>query len=400
MYTRRDQEEELRKLFKRPEIIAVVGPRQCGKTTLIKTLLEEERQKGKKISELTLDSPRVRVLYEKDPDGFVKQYVEGYDYVFIDEIQYTKKGGQVLKYLYDTIKTKFIVSGSSAPELSIRSLRYLVGRVIMFTLLPFSLREYVRSRYPKLEYALDERPSDAIRKQLNGVLEEYIAYGGYPAVVLAENEGERRRVLENLFTTFILRDVRETFGILKDEQMVRLIRTLAAQTGNIVNYQELSSHTGIEVRELKRLLTLLEKTYVIQLVLPFSTNKRKELSRSPKVYFMDTGFRNAALEQFITDGQDRGALLENFSFSEIRRRTSDIRYWRTKSKAEMDFIINRSVPLEIKATPKTTRSMHAYITQYQPKNVYIASLDDGTLNKPFVVIPITHLAQPNILPLP
>ena len=140
MYIERVLENKIKKYLKRKEIIAVIGARQCGKTTLMKHIFSS--LKNSKF--ISFDDQKILQMFEQDIDFFIKSYVKGVDFLFIDEFQYSKEGGKKLKYIYDSHNTKIIISGSSAAELSIHSLKYLVGRIFIFTLFPLSFNEFLK----------------------------------------------------------------------------------------------------------------------------------------------------------------------------------------------------------------------------------------------------------------
>ncbi len=373
VYVRRDLETELARLLKTKEIIAVVGPRQCGKTTLLQHFLSGL----KKVNALSFDDIKQRELFENDIDSFIELNVKGYDYLFIDEVQYVKEGGRQLKYLYDTQNIKILLSGSSAPEISIQSLQYLVGRIFILKLYPFSFREFVRAKDAKLEtvYAKGEY-GEQILARLNALLDEYLLYGSYPRVVLANDVEEKQTVLRNLFNTYLLREIKEILGLTQSEKLLTLLKALSLQIGNLLNYSELSNLTGFSYAELKQYLTILENTFVISLVRPYYTNKRTELVKTPKVYFIDMGFRNSCIDNFALERTDLGAMHENSVFAECHKQGNKLHYWRTKSGAEVDFILNDKTPVEVKQVlreAKLTRSFRSFLQTYKPDEAYVVS---------------------------
>ena len=158
----------------------------------------------KKTNKISFDNQKILQLFEEDIDSFIKIHVEGYDVLFIDEVQYSKESGKKLKYIYDNFRIKIFISGSSVSELSISSLKYLVGRIIMFNLYPFSFVEFLRAKDNKLEeiYAKGDF-GQTVKKELNEKLTEFIAFGGYPRVVLAENKDVKKVILENIYSTYL-----------------------------------------------------------------------------------------------------------------------------------------------------------------------------------------------------
>lgn len=376
-YVKRDLEGEIKKYMKSKEILAVVGPRRCGKTTLIEAILES--RKGK-INKISFDNLKVLRLFEEDTDAFIEEHIKGYDLIFIDEVQYSKDSGKKLKYIYDSHWAKIIISGSSAAELSIQSLKYLVGRIFVFNLYTFSFKEYIRAKEKQLEKYLGEKNiSTIILERLNNYLEEYILYGGYPRVVLSKSKEEKKKVLEGILNTYLLKEIREILDLSEDYRLINLIRALSLQIGNIINYDELSKTTGFSYINLKKYLNILEKTFILKQVRPYFTNKRTEIIKTPKVYFFDLGFRNIILDNFQKERTDKGNLFENFVFMESVSRGLELKFWNTKSKAEVDFIIEKKgelIPVEIKSElkdKKITKSFRSFIEKYSPKKGYFLS---------------------------
>ena len=144
MYIKRKIEDEILRYLERPEIIAVIGPRQCGKTTTLKKIYGSL----KNAVFLTFEDQEALSLFENDIKQFSATYLNGRDYVFIDEFQYAENGGKLLKYLYDTYqgRVKIIISGSSAVDLTVKAVKYLVGRIFIFEMLPFDFEEYLYFR--------------------------------------------------------------------------------------------------------------------------------------------------------------------------------------------------------------------------------------------------------------
>jgi predicted AAA+ superfamily ATPase len=164
-----------------------------------------------------------------------------------------------------------------------------------------SFDEYLAFKNQELHSYLSEKKenakfSAAMLEKLYAYLEEYIVYGGYPRVLLSLDHEEKKDVLRNILNVYLLRDVRDLMGLGDDYKMISLMKALSLQTGNVISYQELSQITSLNFSSLKKNLNLLEKTYIIGLPKPFFTNKRIELVKNPKVYFYDTGLRNAVID--------------------------------------------------------------------------------------------------------
>jgi uncharacterized protein len=361
MYIKRKIEDVILKYLDRPEIIAIVGSRQCGKTTLLKKIFSER----KNANFLTFEDQGVLSLFENNIKQFVATYVIGKDFVFIDEFQYAKNGGKLLKYIYDTHHTKIIISGSSAIDLTVKAIKYLVGRIFVFNMYQFDFYEFLLYRdenyakiYKQNKIQLKNFKNNTLAleqiKTLTEYYEEYSIWGGYPAVVLADNKEVKREIIKNIYNTYFLRDVKSILGLVDDFKLGKLIKGLALQVGNMVEYNELALISEFSVPTVKKYLNFLSKTYIAELITPFYKNKRKEIVKNKKVYFYDIGLRNYILDDFrpLENRTDLGGLLENLLWIQLLKNDLNSKYWRDRNKNEIDFIIelgeNRTIAIEVK----------------------------------------------------
>ena len=379
MYYKRDIEEKIEQYLETPEIIAIFGPRQVGKTTLLKEL----HSRVSNPTFLTFEDIELKILFEEDIKSFIALYIEPYDHIFIDEFQYANMGGKHLKYIYDTTDKKIFISGSSAMELSINAIKYLVGRIFVFNLYSFSFGEFLRVKDEKL-YALyvkaDASISSVVSKKIYAYMEEYLTFGGYPRVILSKNEDEKKEVLKNLLSIYLLRDIKEIAKITDETKMYKLLKALSLQIGNVVVYNELSTLIGVNAVQLKTYLSVFEKAFLTKSITPFFTNKRLEIVKNPEIFFLDMGLRNVIIKNFsaLEDRVDKGAMLENFVFRELIER--DVKYYRTKNGAEVDFIIDDTIPVEIKSnltSMKISKSYHYFLESYKPKKGYVLNFNQS-----------------------
>lgn len=392
MYIKRKLEGTVLKYLKSKEIIAITGPRQSGKTTLLKNI----QSSLKKSVYITFENIKDLNLFDQDIDNFAKKYLDEYKYVFIDEFQYAKNGGKRLKYLYDVFpNNKLIISGSSAVDLTIKAIKFLVGRVFIFNLFPFDFEEFLQTKkgnllgiYRKCVEKINLEKTDikkleispAINKEFNNLLEEFIVWGGYPRVVLAKTDSEKENVLKNIYNTYFLRDIKDVLGLIDDYKMARLIQALSAQIGQLINYQELCALSGYNYLTLKKYINVLEKTFVCRTIRPYFSNKRKEVVKNPKIFFFDTGLRNFAAQNFneLNARVDKGQLNENFVFCQLIKKGVELNFWRNKIKNEVDFIIEtagKQIALESKSQlkeAKIPKSLSAFIRLHQPKLAIVA----------------------------
>lgn len=388
MYVQRDIEEKVEKWLFAPEILAIRGPRQCGKTTLLGRIREKLISNGtpaNHVFTISFDEDLVRMSFEKDPKAFINSYLgDGRRYMLLDEVQGVHDIGKKLKLVFDSFKNvKMIMTGSSSFELTELG-KYLVGRVIFFDMLPLNFKEFLRSkgeRYEKIhEEIMFDITKPVLKKnifidELNKLMHEYITFGAYPRVVLESDNQKKKELLKNMFVTYVEKDVVAQFGIKYRDSAVKLLKTLALMMGGVVNYTTLAQNAGLTSKEVRELLPLLQDTFVISIVNPFFKNAINELRKNPKVYFVDYGIRNylsGELDDPVFD-----SLYENYVYNELRRLTT-MKYWRTTAKTEVDFIMENKeiIPIEVKTTPKITRSFRSFITHYQPRNAIIATLNE------------------------
>ena len=303
-----------------------------------------------------------------------------------------------MKYLYDTTRVKFIISGSSSLELTFQTGKYMVGRMLDFQLLPFSFREFLSFQDKELYRLLERRVNtdsfldfdikngfgEQINKRLVEKLEKYVIYGGYPAVALSTTEQEKKKTLAGIAENYLLKDIKGLLNLATEDKLVKLSKFLALQIGNMIKYEELSSASGLSYKETLKHLNILEKTFIMKLIKPYFTNKRTELTKNPKSYFMDLGLRNFLIDDFraLRARNDAGAVMENYAYNLLQSLdiTSGLKYWRTKSKAEVDFIIERQrniYPIEVKYVSKKIigKSFYSFIDKFKPKIGIILTKD-------------------------
>jgi predicted AAA+ superfamily ATPase len=380
-YIGRELETKINKSLQDREIIAILGARQCGKTTLMKHI----SKKLQNANFISFDDREILQEFNTNIKEFIKKHVESFDYLFIDEFQYAKEGGKQLKDIYDTYgKNKIIISGSSAPELSVQGLKYLVGRVFINYLFPLSFNEFLKFKNEKLyEIYKQKKQSEISIKQINSYYEEFLIYGGYPKVVLEKDTEQKKKIIKNIYNTYLLKEIRDILQISDEDKISKLIKSIALEINGLINYNNLSNLTGFNYSELTKYVDILKKTFIILPIKPFFTNKTKELSKNPKIYFLDSGFRNFTINNFqkIKERTDEGQLNENFIASEIAKKEIAMNYWRTKSKAEVDFVLEKNtkkISLKVKTKivkPRTGKSLQSFIEKYSSQKAYVLSKD-------------------------
>jgi len=393
----------LMKWLNRREAYAIKGPRQSGKTTVLKIL--QKNLKGKNIVFMNFEDPDVLEAFETNPKEYVKSFMlkKGRYYFLMDEYHYVKDPGKKLKLLYDTFENaKFIVTGSSSLELSGAMAKFLVGRVFFFELFPFSFHEFLVARDKRLariyegenkhirEFLVNGKTfvkeKDIFLKEFTPLFNEYLIFGGYPAVIKAADSETKRVILKNIYDTYISKDVVEFLKISDAFKYRCVVRALATLTGSLLNYTELCATCQSYYKEVKRIISILSETYIVKIVRPFYRNPITELKKNPKIYFYDLGLRNYIIGNFnpLEKRTDAGAIVENFVFLGLRNSFPDetINYWRTIAKAEVDFILRLNeqiIPIEIKyqtfKQPKVSKSLRSFIKTYKPKRAMVVTKD-------------------------
>jgi len=333
----------IKNCFKGKAII-IIGPRQSGKTTLLNIL--KERLAGSSIF-LNCDEPDIRELLTDATSTQLKNLIGKASIVYIDEAQRVKNIGITLKLIIDQIpEVQLIVTGSSALELSNTINEPLTGRKFEYILLPFSEEELIH------HYSLLEEKR---------MLEQRILFGFYPDIVTTTND--KKELLRSLAGSYLYKDIFAFQELRRSEVIEKLLEALALQIGSEVSYGELSNLLGIDFSTVTRYIDLLEKAFVIFRLRSFSRNLRTELKKSRKIYFYDTGIRNAILNNFqsLKLRADKGALWENFlvverlKYYKFNNLDAKMYFWRTRSKAEIDLIEEKDGALsayEFKWSPR------------------------------------------------
>lgn len=386
---------EIKDHLDKKEISLIVGPRQVGKTTIMNEIKKYLDKKGEKSIFLSLDYESDSVFFKSQEDLLRKIKLNlGKDggFVFIDEIQRKENAGLFLKGIYDLgLPYKFIVSGSGSLELKEKINESLAGRKKDFFMNPVDFEEFVDF---KTEYKYEDKLQDFFeieKEKTFNFLKEYLNFGGYPRVILEETEKEKRNIIDQIFRSCIEKDIIYLLKSDRIDAFVLMIKILASQTGQLINYTSIAMQTGLSVPSLKKYLWYAEKVFIIRTVQPFFTNKQKEITKSPIVYFIDLGLRNFSLNMFgrVENNEQLGLIFQNFIYNKINKETEEnlksINFWRTKEGAEVDFIVRDGLsflPIEVKFSnlPKTeiTRSFRSFMNDYKPKEAKVVNLSLNT----------------------
>jgi predicted AAA+ superfamily ATPase len=379
------------------EISLIIGPRQAGKTTLMELLREYLDNKGERTLYLNLDIEWDRPHFDSQSALLRKIELElskHRGYVFIDEIQRKENAGLFLKGLFDLKSPyKFIVSGSGSLELKEKIQESLVGRKRLFELSTITFDEFINH---KTDYKYKENLAEFLeieKDKTQQLLMEYMNFGGYPRVVLAPEQSEKLQLIDEIYRSILEKDIAYLLKVDKTDAFSGLIKILSSQIGNLINYSEMSSTLNISYQTVKKYLWYSQKIFLLDLISPYARNVRKEITKSPIPYFWDLGLRNYALGIFghLGSPSECGFIFENLIYlllkEQVKLRATKLNFWRTKDKAEVDFILEHGrnvVPIEVKykslKKEEIPRSLRSFIGKYSPDEAYIINLDyDNTV---------------------
>jgi predicted AAA+ superfamily ATPase len=314
------------RLFKGKAIL-LFGPRQCGKSTLVETLLKTQ---SKSWLYLNGDEADVREQLTNTTSSRLKTMVANHPIVFIDEAQRIPNIGLTLKLFTDQIKgVQVIATGSSAFELSSQVNEPLTGRKYEFMLYPLSFAEMVKHHGLLIEKRM---------------IEHRLIYGYYPEIVTSE--GEEKELLKLLAGSYLYKDLLMIEQVKKPVLLEKLLKALALQIGSEVSYHELAQIIEADKGTVEKYIDLLEKAFVVFRLPALNRNVRNEIKKGKKIYFYDCGIRNAIISNFngITSRTDTGALWENYIIAErikyLRYNSLDADqfFWRTTQQQEIDLI--------------------------------------------------------------
>jgi predicted AAA+ superfamily ATPase len=290
MLIKREIFQELKEHLTQKEISLLVGPRQVGKTTLMRELVAHLESIGKKYIFLSLDNEADEKYFTSQTELIekIKIHLAPGSFVFIDEIQRKKDAGIFLKGIYDLdLPYKFIVSGSGSLELKEKIHESLAGRKRIFEINPVNFKEFVNF---KTDYRHEDRIGSYFeieKDRTKTFLKEYLNFGGYPRVILASHVLEKNKIMGEIFRSCVEKDLLSLLEIDRPKAFSLMIKIIASQSGQILNYSKLGQQIGLTFAPLKKYLWYAQKIFLLRIVRPYFTNKQKEITRSPVAYFHD-----------------------------------------------------------------------------------------------------------------
>lgn len=392
MIARNGYKERIQSAFKLVPIVVLIGARQVGKTSIMKAYPTENFR-----NVLFLNGQDVEVAARFQQFSTIEQYLKIYlneelnGLLLLDEFQFIQGISTMLKLLTDKYDDlRILCSSSSSLDILQNIEESLAGRVRVIEVLSLSFSEYLLfkdEKLWKLQQELQDGNDEALVAPLQQVYEEYLIYGGLPRTALTNNPQEKVELLNDIYQTYLLNDVRHYIA---NEHFVgfnKLLRLLAVQIGNLVNVNDLSRESGLPYARCEEYIYLLQKMYIIKLVEPFFTNKRKVIGKMNKVYFCDLGLRNIIYNSFNEIGfrTDNGALFENYVLLELwrNRQASDtIYFYRTQNGTEVDYVLDgalRKLAVECKykrlQNPLSIPSLNNFADEEKIELRYIANIN-------------------------
>jgi predicted AAA+ superfamily ATPase len=359
MYIKQAQLENLRKSLEPNKVVVLYGPRQCGKTTLLKKFLENFKEKYLLVQ--GEDSETQKFLGSQSVEK-IKRFVGDTKLLIIDEAQKIDNIGLNLKLAVDQIKgLKIIATGSSSFDLAKNLGEPLVGRKTTLRLFPLS----------QMEISQTENLA-----QTSANLEERLIHGSYPKVILNRDIRKNRDYLREIVNSYLYRDIIELEGLKQTRNINDILKLIAFQIGKEVSMNELGNQLDISKNTAERYLYLLEESFVLFRLPPFSRNLRKEISKSHRYYFFDNGVRNAVINNFnpLDSRDDIGMLWEGYIINERLKKQeykkihSNNYFWRTYNQKEVDWVEEREGKLfgyEMKWKAKKTKPPEDWKATYK-----------------------------------
>ncbi len=334
-------------------ITVITGMRRVGKSTALRYLLEKVPHGNK----LYLDLERVENRYTFEQTTYrdvqIDLEIAGVDFakpavIAIDEIQLVPQITSVMKWFYDNFpELKFIVTGSSSFYLKNRFSESLAGRKHIFELFPLDFEEFLwfRGEAPDVFRRFSMQPfQQGVYLKLKGLYEDFVRFGGFPEVVLGATELERTRYLKDIINSYIDMDVRLVADFSVSGTIYKLLRLLATGTGAPLDFSRIGGALGIDRKKAVGYIDLLEKTYFLHSVAPFSRSSTREISMRSKTYLSDTGILRQLAE--VSSGQ----VFENAIFLQLMK-MGEVNYYQKKSGQEIDFVFQKKLAVEVKETP-------------------------------------------------
>ncbi len=372
MYIERDILDRALKSIEKNKVLVILGARRTGKTVLLKQIRNAQSRKSLMLNG---EDFAVREILERRTVENYKSLIGDNELLIIDEVQKVPEIGKILKLMIDELDgLSIIVTGSSAFDIENAFGEPLTGRKKTIYLFPFSEKEF--------------RLNENIIESKDRLLQRLV-YGSYPELIHLKDNHDKAEYLKEIVNSYLLKDILTLENIKNSAKLLKLLKMIAFQTGNLVSYSELGRSLSLSKNTVEKYLDLLTKVFILYKLDGFSRNLRKELTKSTKWYFFDNGIRNAILSNFnyLENRNDKGILWENHAISERIKFQQNSRmivnnyFWRTYDKQEIDFVEEREGNLfgfEVKFSKKKVKAPASWSGNYQnsefnvitPENFY------------------------------
>lgn len=350
MIKTRDIFKVLEKFYSSPEAIVITGMRRTGKTTVLRYVYDQVKNKNKLY--IDLENPLNRKYFEDENYERIKTTLTGLGldfskrtYIFLDEIQFLRSIPSVAKYFIDHYQTKFFLTGSASFYLKNLFTETLSGRKYIFHLYPLNFQEFLRFKGSPITVPVrTEDVTKPLYDTISNLYDEYILYGGFPGVVLKDSKEEKEKSLDDIFTSFFNLEVIQLGDFKKNEVIRDLMLLLMQRVGTKLDIQKISRELGISRETVKEYVSFLNDTFFITTISPFSKGKDVEIRKAPKIFICDCGFLNRFAKL------DMGQLFENSIFQNLLPQ-GELQYYQRKSGVEIDFILQKEHAFEVKTNP-------------------------------------------------
>jgi uncharacterized protein len=379
---------EIDRFIDSDDVIVLHGARQVGKTCILRYLQNQLKDQGETTYFIDLEDSRyVRILdagvdvflNHLDEEGITSAGRGKKCFVFVDEIQCLANPSSFLKLMADHHKNiKLIVSGSSSFAIKTKFKDALVGRTVNFEIFTLSFREFLL--FNQIHFEDGKAHTKKKTDELRAKFKEYVLYGGYPKIVLTSEVEKKEKYLQQIIDTYIKKDIRDLASVKDIDKFNKLVEVLANQSGQLLNMTEISNTTRIAIQTIEKYLFILENTYVLKLVRPFSRNIRSELFKLPKIYFYDSGLMQMLWLKRLQK-EVLGQVFETGVFSELVKKygRESVFYWRTKDRKEIDFILrikDALIPIEVKLSYEqfNPTAIRYFNEHYDTDNYRVVSL--------------------------
>lgn len=370
------------------QVLILLGSRQVGKTTLVKKIFPN----GDYF--LVDNEPIKKILEAYDIETYKTLININSKEIIIDEIHLLDNPGRAIKIIYDQLENiRIIITGSSSFHIKNKTGESLAGRKIDYNIYPLTFSEYLNQKgiEKDLNFNIIEKIINDKKYHLKGqlykfdiknILNSVLIYGQYPHIIRNPND---EKYLLNFIDSLVFKDILE-LNLIEDKRLAKnLLKLLAFQIGNLINYSELAVSLKADQRTIKRYIEIFEQSFILYRLFPYSKNKRDEILKSAKIFFYDNGVRNALIGDFsdLNSRTDKGALFENFIIGELIKQNSysdknyKFYYWRTKQGSEIDVILEKGselIGVEVKYKQKAFNK--AFKNRYPQAKVRIVTADN------------------------